>query len=138
MLLASLCFVHCIAGPILLSVAGLSSLVGISERLEPLFVLGSAAIGVIAFVPAYRKKHRRRSCLALFGSGIVCLLLRGQVESRTLPIELIATTLGAGLIVGAHILNLRYSRRCECCDALPADAERLNLPTVAEDAPSSR
>jgi hypothetical protein len=87
MLLASLCFVHCVAGPILLTYAGFSSLIGVSERFEPLFLLGSAAIGVIAFVPAYRKKHGRKSCLVLFASGLLCLLLRRYIELLSISVE---------------------------------------------------
>jgi hypothetical protein len=123
MLLASLCFVHCVAGPLLLSFAGLSSLIGVSEKLEPLFLLGSAAMGVIAFVPAYRKKHRRKSCLTLFAVGFFCLLLRRRIELPAIPGELLGTALGAGLIIGAHVLNLIFSKRCQCCDPLSqADA----------------
>lgn len=116
MLLASLCFVHCVAGPVLLSFAGLSSLVGLSEKVEPLFLLGSAALGVIVLVPAYRKKHGRLSCLALFACGFLCLLLRRHIGWRAISVEPIATALGACLIIGAHVLNLRFSRRCACCD----------------------
>jgi len=94
MLLASLCFVHCVAGPILLTYAGFSSSIGVSEKFEALFVLGSAAMGLIAFVPAYRKKHGRKSCLALFASGISCLLLRSHIELPSIPIEPIVTAVG--------------------------------------------
>jgi hypothetical protein len=118
MLIASLCFVHCVAGPVLLSLAGLASLVSISEKFEPLFLLGSAAMGAIALVPAYRKKHGRISCIALFTSGLLCLLLRRYLRWRDIPIEPVAVALGASLIIGAHVLNLRYSRRCKCCDPL--------------------
>ena len=62
---------------------GLASLVNVSEKFEPLFLLGSAAMGATALVPAYRKKHGRISCLALFGSGILCLLLRHYIGWRT-------------------------------------------------------
>ena len=44
-LIASICFVHCVAGPVLLSLAGFASLTGISEKLEPLFLVGSRAMG---------------------------------------------------------------------------------------------
>jgi MerC mercury resistance protein len=117
-LIASLCFVHCIAGPILLSFAGLSSLLSVSEKLEPLFLLGSAAMGVIALVPGYRKRHGRKSCLALFASGLLCLFLRHHVDLPVVPVDPIATAIGLTLIIGAHALNLQYSRRCECCDPL--------------------
>lgn len=116
MVLASLCFVHCIAGPILLTYAGFSSLIGAFEKLEPLFVLGSATMGAIAFIPAYRKRHGRKSCLVLFASGILCLLLRRHIELPSLSIEPVVTAVGAGLIIGAHVLNLRFSKRCQCCD----------------------
>lgn len=115
-LLASLCFIHCVAGPILLSYAGFSSLIGVSEKLEPLFLLGSGAMGIIAFVPAYRKRHGRRSCLVLFASGLFCLLLRRHIELPAFSTEPVVTAVGAGLIIGAHVLNLRCSKRCRCCD----------------------
>ena len=118
MLIASLCFVHCVAGPVLLSFAGLTSLVSISEEFEPLFLLGSAAMGAIALVPGYRKKHRRLSCVALFASGLLCLLLRRYFRWRDIPIEPVAAAIGASLIICAHVLNLRFSRRCRCCDIL--------------------
>jgi hypothetical protein len=116
MLIASLCFVHCIAGPVLLSFAGFTSLIDVSEKLEPLFLLGSGAMGVIALVPAYRGKHGRISCLALFASGLLCLLLRRYIGWRASSLETVATALGASLIVGAHLLNLRFSRHCGCCN----------------------
>ena len=118
MLLASLCFVHCVAGPILLTYAGFSSLIDVSEKLEPLFLLGSAAMGIIAFVPAYRKKHGRKSCLALFASGLLCLFLRRYIKLPSISVEPVVTAVGVSLIIGAHILNLRFSKRCRCCSSL--------------------
>src|ERR1700730_15073966 len=115
MLLAFLCFVHCVAGPVLLSLAGLSSLISLSEKVEPLFLLGSATLGVIALVPAYRKKHGRVSCLAPFACGLLCLLLRRHIGWGASPVEPVAAAPGASLIIGAHVLNLRFSRSCECC-----------------------
>lgn len=117
--MASLCFVHCVAGPVLLSFAGLTSLGAVSEKLEPLFVLGSATMGLLALVPAYRHKHRRISCLALFLSGLLCLLLRHHIGWREIPLESAGTALGAILIIAAHALNLKLTRRCACCEPLP-------------------
>ena len=108
--------VHCVAGPVLLSFAGMASLVSVSEKFEPLFLLGSAAMGAIALVPAYRKKHGRISCLALFACGLLCLLLRHYIELPAIPVEAVASALGVSLIIAAHTLNLRFSRRCDCCD----------------------
>ena len=125
MLIASLCLVHCIAGPVLLSFAGFASLIGISEKLEPVFLLGSAAMGAIALVPAYHKQHGRVSCLAMFGSGLLCLLLRRHIGWQAAAIEPAAAAVGATLIIGSHALNLRFSRHCRCCEpaANPNGAE---------------
>jgi hypothetical protein len=116
MLIAALCFVHCVAGPVLLTFAGLASLIGISERLEPAFLLSSAALGTIALIPGYRTKHGRLSCLAMFCAGLLCLIVRRHLPWRAVPIEPAATAAGAILIVAAHVLNMSFSRRCPCCE----------------------
>jgi hypothetical protein len=133
MLIASLCFVHCVAGPVLLSVAGLASLVNISEKLEPLFLLGSAAMGAIALVPSYRKKHGRVSCMALFGSGLLCLLVRHYIRWRDFSVEPVVAAIGASLIVGAHVLNLKFSRSCQCCEPEHVPARQPDAATRSSD-----
>ena len=115
MIVAALCFVHCVAGPALLAFAGFSSLVALSERAEILFLLASAAIGTAVLFPAYKRRHGRRSCLAMFGAGMVALLAHRQMSATRMEFATVLT--GASLIAGAHILNLRYSRRCECCQS---------------------
>lgn len=72
MLVAAICFVHCVAGPALLTFAGLASLTGGSEKLEYVFLLSSITFGAATLIPAYRTKHRRVSYLALFAWA--CLL----------------------------------------------------------------
>jgi len=128
-LIASVCFVHCIAGPVLLSVAGFASLIGISEKLEPLFLLGSLAMGIATLIPGYRRHHGRRSCLVMFCTGIACLLLRHHIPSN-LPIESIGAGIGVCFIAGAHILNLKFSKKCQCCEPVsaPGDDSQEGLP----------
>jgi hypothetical protein len=116
-LIASVCFVHCVAGPVLLSFAGFASLIGISEKLEPLFLLGSLAMGAATLLPGYRRHHGRRSCLIMFCTGVICLLLRHHIRSY-LPIESIGAGIGVCFIAGAHVLNLKFSRKCLCCDPI--------------------
>lgn len=118
MLVAALCFVHCVAGPLLLSVAGFSALIGASEKLEPVFMLSSVSLGVATLVPAYRKKHHRLSCLVLFLCGVFCLGVRRCIRWTSIA-EVILIGLGAALIIGAHALNLKFSRRCQCCELPP-------------------
>jgi MerC mercury resistance protein len=123
-LVATLCFVHCVAGPVLLSFAGFASLIGVSEKLEPLFVLSSVAIGTATLIPGYRHKHRRFSCLALFFCGILCLAVLRRFEWLAVP-EWTIAAIGAGLIAGAHVLNLRFSKQCECCKSRAACAQPI-------------
>ena len=115
MLVAILCFVHCVAGPLLLSVAGFTSLIGVSERLEPVFLAPSLVLGMATLVPAYRRKHRRFTCLALFLCGLFCLFVLRHIRWPIVP-EAVMTAVGAALIVSAHALNLKLVRRCQCCE----------------------
>jgi hypothetical protein len=119
-LLATLCFIHCVAGPVLLSVAGFASLINLSESLEPLFVFSSLVFGLATLVPAYRKKHRRVTCLVLFLCGVLCLAVLRHIRSSIVP-ELVMTGIGAVLIVAAHALNLKFARRCQCCETVVPD-----------------
>jgi hypothetical protein len=125
MLIAALCLIHCVAGPVLLSYAGFASLIGVSEKLEPLFVLPSIAIGTATLVPGYRHRHRRFSCLALFFCGILFLVVLRRLQWLVVP-ETVLAGIGAGLILGAHALNFKFSQQCDCCRAtrnsdIPAD-----------------
>ena len=102
------------AGPVLLSFAGFASLIGISEKAEPLFVLSSLAIGTATLIAGYRHKHRRFSCLAIFFCGLVCLIVLRHLRWMLIPDAILAGT-GAALIAGAHALNLKLSKQCQCC-----------------------
>jgi len=114
-IIATLCFLHCIGGPALLVFAGLSSFLKFSERAEYLFLFASAAMGVAVLIPAYKRRHRRKSCLAMFGAGLLALFAHRHVSSG-LP-ELAAALIGASLIASAHLFNIHYSRRCACCNS---------------------
>ena len=116
MLIAALCFVHCVGGPLLLSFAGLASFIHYSEKVEPVFLVSSLLMGSATLIPAYRNRHRRRSCLAMFIAGLLCLLLRSRFPASSGSIEPVTAGAGAILIIGAHLLNLRFSRQCRCCE----------------------
>jgi hypothetical protein len=114
--IASLCFAHCVAGPVLLTFIGFSSLLHISERFETFFLIGSAAMGIVALAPGFLGKHRRVSCLAMFAGGILCLFCKRYVEGYAVVFEHILAGIGATLLIGAHMLNLRFTKRCRCCE----------------------
>ena len=124
--MAAACFLHCVAGPLLLSFGGFASWIGVSEKIEPLFMLTSTLLGCVTLIPAYRKKHHRISCLAMFLGGLFCLLLIRRLRWTVLP-EMSAVGIGAALIIGADTLNLKFSRKCACCAprvAVESEAER--------------
>lgn len=114
MLVAAACFVHCIAGPVLLSFAGFASLSSASEKAEPVFILSSICLGAATLVPGYRKRHGRLSCLAMFVAGLFCLLGLRRLQWSLFP-EILTISIGAALIIGAHALNLKFTRQCRCC-----------------------
>jgi hypothetical protein len=64
----------------------------------------------------------------MFIAGLLCLVLKRFVAGRIASFETVATIAGAALVVGAHVLNLRYSRNCACCtpssEASEAEPER--------------
>jgi hypothetical protein len=124
---AAACFLHCVAGPLLLSFAGFASLTGVWERMEPLFVLLSIGLGTATLIPAYRRQHGRISCLAMFVGGLLCLLVIRCLH-WTLLLEIVGVAVGAGLIIGAHALNLRFSRQCSCCTRSEAVEPRKEHP----------
>jgi hypothetical protein len=83
--------------------------------MEPLLVLSSVILGSAVLIPAYRKKHRRCSCLALFVCGLLCLIVFRRLDWMMIP-DAILTGLGVALIIGAHALNMKFSQQCECCE----------------------
>jgi hypothetical protein len=107
---------------LILAVAGYAGWIRTSE-LEPLFLGGSLVLGLANLIPGYRHRHGRISCLLLFGFGIATLALRRHLPLEGAPMEALMTAVGACLIVGAHTLNLRNGRRCECCEPAATDSE---------------
>jgi len=114
-IVATLCFFHCVAGPALLAFAGFNSLIRISEKFEGLFLLVSATMGVAALLPAYRKRHRRMSCLAMFAAGFLTLLIRRYLGVDAGILGAAGAATGVALIIAAHTLNLKYLKNCGCC-----------------------
>jgi len=94
----------------------MASLGSFSEKIEPVFLLTSVAFGAAALIPAYRKRHGRLSCIVLFTCGIACLLLRKLIDFGGAIPEVIGTGIGAALIITSHALNMRFSKRCPCCE----------------------
>lgn len=63
--------------------------------------------GVDSGVP---KDTAASRALAMFCSGLVGLIVRRHIPWRAVPIEPAATAVGAILIFGAHVLNMKFSQ----------------------------
>jgi hypothetical protein len=84
--------------PLLLATAAASGLTWLFEEgFEWAFVASSAVIGCASLFPAYRHVHRKKACLALFGAGVVIILM-GRLAETGLP-DTPFVVFGAALIV---------------------------------------
>jgi hypothetical protein len=63
----------------------------------------------------------------MFGSGMAALVAHRHMSDSVF--ELATVLIGAFLIASAHILNLRYSKQCECCKS----ASDLHIPEILEN-----
>jgi hypothetical protein len=104
-------------------------LIGVSEKIEPVFILSSVILGSAILIPGYRRKHRRCSCLALFVGGLFCLVVLRRLDWMPVP-DAALTGIGAGLIIGAHALNRKFLKQCECCKDQPSHASSLSRDNV--------
>lgn len=99
------CAIHCIAAGLVSALPG-AALGFDAEWLELLewpFLIGAAAIGLSALIPAFRD-HGSRVPLSLFGAGIGLLVLSRFAPGSS---EIMVTVPGVIAIASAHLVNLR-------------------------------
>ena len=103
------CAVHCAAMGSLSLAPSFSSSLEFLETIEwPLMVM-ALVLGLWSLVPSYRKHHRWQP-LALFGVGLVHLVVSRLVHGYA---EIAVTVLGVSLIASAHAFNLRFCGECQ-------------------------
>ncbi len=114
---SALCFVHCVATPVILPLSAVSSHFLPSEehthRLLAVFVtiIGAAAIGF-----GYRK-HRKKRVLGATFLGLV-LICSGAYFGDLLPShgsEVAITLAGSLCMISAHRMNHTFCRSCKKC-----------------------
>lgn len=109
----SLCALHCIFLPVLLPVLPLLGLSVVAEEAFEHFVLvASMVVGFIAIFSGFHRYHRKLYpfySLALGGFVYASKDLLGETY------EPVIVTVGAVLIIFAHILNIRLCRSCQSC-----------------------
>ena len=112
--LAGLCAVHCAAMPLLLATAAASGIGWLyNEGFDWIFLASSSLIGCASLLPAYRRLHRKKACLALFVGGILSILA-GRLAPTGVP-DTQFVVFGAVLIVSAHAGNQYLCRSCRRC-----------------------
>jgi hypothetical protein len=117
MITSGLCFIHCIAAPVILSLSAVSSHFIPSEehthRLLAVFVtiVGTAAIGF-----GYRRHKKKRVLLAAsLGLALIC---SGAYFGDLLPShgsEVAVTLAGSCCMIFAHRVNHTFCKNCKRC-----------------------
>ena len=110
--LSAVCLVHCLALPLVLTLVPLTALVGVSDETFH-FVLAWIILpisGVALVLGALRHGFQGVLLIGVAGIG---LLFVGVVGHDVLGVygERAVTVSGSLIVVAAHLLNLRFSRR---------------------------
>src|SRR5664279_2260769 len=113
---SSLCVVHCLLTPVLLSISAVSAhFLPSEERTHRTLAVVIAAIGATALFRGYRK-HRSSRVLLLMVTGLV-FIFGGAWWGDHLPshtAEVLVTLIGSGLMISAHRMNHTFCRDCSC------------------------
>ena len=113
---SSLCVVHCVLTPFLLSSSAvLAHFLPAEERVRRSLASLVALFGAIALLIGFRK-HGRRQILILMSAGLSCIAAAAWFGDK-LPshaYEVAITIIGSALMVTAHRLNHTFCKSCEC------------------------
>jgi len=109
------CGVHCVLAPLALGMlAAFPVEWAFSRASETAMLLLTASLAATSLIPAYRNQHRRKSCLSMFGGGLLLLVL-AKFALHGGGLEPVFLAGGAALIAGAHLANLHFCRSCKTC-----------------------
>ncbi|WAJ69907.1 MerC domain-containing protein [Catenovulum adriaticum] len=110
---ATVCAIHCVFLPLLIPVLPLIGLSFIGEHVfEDIVLAISMVAGFIALYTGYQRYHKRLYplyCLALGG------FIYSFKDSFGEGLHPYLIGVGAGLIVFAHIMNVKLCRSCKSC-----------------------
>ncbi len=113
---STLCVVHCVLTPVLLSFSAvLAHLLPAEEKVHRSLAVMVALFGTIALLHGFRR-HRRVAVLLLMVGGLSLIAGAAWLGDR-LPshaYEVAITFAGSSLMIGAHRLNHTFCRSCEC------------------------
>ena len=113
---STLCLIHCVLTPIALSFAPvLSEFLPGDTAVHRVVIVLVVAIGLLAFIPGYRK-HRKFIVFLPMLAGLWAIGLGAFGDSFMGPwAEKCITILGSTLIITAHGLNRTFCKYCDAC-----------------------
>lgn len=109
-----LCVLHCLATPLLITV--LPALAATEHQTHSVFAVVILLVGMLAFVPAYRK-HQKKSIPAAGAVGVTMIIAAAvlpEMESGE-TIETLMVVAGGLTLIGAHLRNAYWCRFCMIC-----------------------
>lgn len=113
---STLCVVHCLFTPVLLSLSSVfAHFLPSEERTHRTLALFIALLGAASLLRGFRA-HRRLRILALMATGLICIFF-AAFRGDHLPghwAEVAITFLGSLLMIAAHRLNHTFCKDCAC------------------------
>jgi hypothetical protein len=113
---STLCVIHCLLTPVVLSLSAVSAhFLPSEERTHRTLAIVIAAIGAIALVKGYRT-HRSARVLVFMVVGLA-FIFAGAYWGDHLPshgAEVLVTLIGSGFMIAAHRINHTFCRDCGC------------------------
>lgn len=113
-----ICILHCLLTPFLAASLPILAATERSTHIGLTVVL--MAIGIVAFVPGYRK-HGRRSMvyLGMLGFTMLCVAVFLPEKLATESIEASLTVIGGSFLIIAHLSNMYFCLSCSVCGEKP-------------------
>lgn len=109
--LSGLCFIHCTLPPVLFFTSPIAAYYMYHPWVHPALTVLIVPVGLISFVKGYQE-HKKVSALLLGLLGILSVVGQAFI-TRELALKMGPTLLvwlGSGILVAAHLLNLRLRR----------------------------
>jgi carbon starvation protein CstA len=114
---SALCFVHCVATPVVLSLSAVSShFLPSEEHTHRVFAVFVTIVGALAIGFGFRR-HRRKRVLAAALLGLL-LIFSGAYFGDLLPshaCEVAITLAGSCCMIFAHRMNHTFCSNCKKC-----------------------
>lgn len=111
------CFIHCLAAPVVLSLLAVyAHFLPSEEHTHRVLAVCITLLGAIAILTGYRR-HKKPSVLVFMAAGVgfICL---GAFFGDRLPthwMEVLITLAGSCCLIAAHRLNHTFCRSCKAC-----------------------